>query len=118
MPDVIGYEGNFLAEADGVKVYVFCYEFGYVVTITDLMLALVTYIVIGIYKDLRKITTSPNVLVAEMMMNGSMIYIDTLNVNSSGELPESVYSTKCSITTEKPELIYRSIWNKMPTTVQ
>lgn len=35
------YEGEFMAKADGVKVYVFCYEFGYIVTITDPALTLV-----------------------------------------------------------------------------
>jgi hypothetical protein len=36
VPDMDGYTGIFLPKADGMKVYVFCYSFGYIVTLNDI----------------------------------------------------------------------------------
>jgi hypothetical protein len=118
VPDLMGYTGNFLAKGDGVKVYIFCYEFGYAVTTPDPMLTLVTYMVTITHRDLPEMTKAPNVIVAGMIVNGDMVYIGTLAMNSNGRLPKSMDTSRCPITVEKPALIYRTIWNTMPSRIQ
>ncbi|EMC97272.1 hypothetical protein BAUCODRAFT_68752 [Baudoinia panamericana UAMH 10762] len=118
VPDVSGYSGVFLAKADGEKVYVFCYEFGYVITITDPKLDVVTCMATVTHKDLPEMTHTPDVVLAEMMMDGSLIYVDTLSMNSDGKLPKSMNMSVCPIRTERPPFIYRKSWDQLPSKVQ
>ena len=112
------YAGKFLAKADGMKVYAFCYEFGYVICITDPALTVVTCMVTIAYKPLDEIATKPDILVLEMLMDGTMVYIDTLAVNGTVSLPANMEAYRCNITSERPMLIYRTIWDTMPTKFQ
>lgn len=82
--DISGYTGTFIAKADGVKVYVFCCEFGYVVTITDPSLTIISSMVIVTHRVLPETTRTPDVLLAEMMVDGTIVYIDTLAMDRSG----------------------------------
>ncbi len=118
VPDVKGYSGIFLAKADGMKVYVFCYQFGYVVTITDPHLSIVTCMVTVTHSDLPEMTTTPDVVLAEMMMDGTLVYIDTLAMNSDGKLPKSMNQSVCPVAGERPPFIYRKSWDMLPSKIQ
>ncbi|KAK0930067.1 hypothetical protein LTR29_016816 [Friedmanniomyces endolithicus] len=100
------------------KVYVFCFEFGYAVTIWDPMLTLLTCMVTITLKDLPEMTTTPDIVLAEMMVDGTMIYIDTLAMDGVGRLPKSMDKSICPIKTEKPHFIYRTVWDRMPTKIE
>ncbi|RYP11831.1 hypothetical protein DL767_011446 [Monosporascus sp. MG133] len=56
------YEAKSILKAHGVKVYVFCYTFGH-------------------QHPLRKMLSDPAILIAEMVIDGSLVYIDTLYLN-------------------------------------
>jgi hypothetical protein len=81
-----GYKSSFIAKADGVNIYIFCYEFGYMIYITDPESTVISPRVSTTYKDLSKIQKKrPDVLLAEMM-NGFLVYIDVLAVNGDEKL--------------------------------
>ncbi len=98
IPSATGYAGTFMAKSDGMKVYAFCYEFGYVIRVTDPMLTVVACMVTIVHRGLPEITR-PDVLLLEMMVDGSMVYIDTLAVNSDGKLAPSMDNFRCPIET-------------------
>lgn len=110
-------EGVF-AKADGMGMFVFCYEFGYVVTVTDPQLTIYSCMVTVTHKDLPEMTTKPDVVFAEMDKNGDTVYIGTLAMNSDGKLPKSMNRFVCPIRTEKPPFIYRKSWDRLPTKVE
>jgi 6-phosphogluconolactonase (cycloisomerase 2 family) len=55
VPDLNGYKSSFIAKADGAKVYIFCYEFGYVMCVTDLESTVISPRVSTTHKDLSEI---------------------------------------------------------------
>lgn len=118
IPDVSGYTGLFMAKADGVKVYVFCYEFGYVVCITDPDLTVVSCVVTVTHRELPELTKTPEVVVAEMLMDGTLVYIDALGISTDRKLPVDMHRCVSQITIERPYLIYRTQWDKMPSRFQ
>lgn len=67
VPNLTGYKGQIIAKDDSIKVYMFCYKFGYVVSISDPNLTLISSMVIPNYSDLPEISRTPDVIVAEMM---------------------------------------------------
>jgi hypothetical protein len=109
VPSLDSYAGPFMPTADGMKVYVFCYNFGYVVTVTDPALAVLSC------RGLPEITT-PDVVVAEMMVDGSMVRIATLAVNAITKLSREIRSTISRIASERPPMIYRRAQDTVPTT--
>ncbi|XMA20910.1 hypothetical protein WAI453_013701 [Rhynchosporium graminicola] len=113
MPDLNGYKGGFMAKADGVKVYMFCYESGYVVLISDPALTLVICIVVRNYADLPEIIRTPDTIVAEIIENGDLVFINVLAVDGNAALPPSERMNKPKIITERQPLIYRAIWDKI-----
>ncbi|KAF2858801.1 hypothetical protein K470DRAFT_220433 [Piedraia hortae CBS 480.64] len=117
-PDVSVYNGVLLAKADGMKVYVFCYEFGYIVTITDPSLSVVACMATIAHSDLPPITSRPDVVLAEMMNDGSLVYVETLAMDADARIPKCMGLSKCPSTTRKTFFIYRTAWNALPTTTQ
>lgn len=100
VPDLTGYKGSYMAKADGMKVYVFCYKFGYVVCVTDLDLTIVSCMVTITYRNLPEISKRPDVLLAEIIINGDMVYIDILAMNGVGKLPETMNKYRVASVTE------------------
>jgi hypothetical protein len=62
VPDLNWYKGSFMAKADGVKVYIFCYEFGYMMCVTDPESTVVSFMASTTHKDLPKIFKKPDVV--------------------------------------------------------
>lgn len=115
VPNMDGYRGRYMAKADGMKVYVFCYSFGYVVTLTDPDMTIISCMVTVDDTDMIPVTSRPDVAVAEMLMDGSLVYIDTLAMNGIGSIPMEVDRSSCPLVTERPMFIYRRSWDRMPT---
>ncbi|KAI1748325.1 hypothetical protein F4782DRAFT_551131 [Xylaria castorea] len=76
--DMSMYKGVYMLEADGLKVYVFCYSFGYVVTDTHSNLNVVMFEFVDVATPLYESTSKPDILAAEMMLYGGLVYIDAL----------------------------------------
>jgi ABC-type tungstate transport system permease subunit len=55
VPNLNGYKSSFIAKADGVKVYIFYYEFGYIMCVTDPESTMISPRVSTTHKDLSKI---------------------------------------------------------------
>jgi hypothetical protein len=81
VPDLNGYKGSFMAKADGVKVYIFCYEFGYVMCVTDPESTAVWSMFSITHKALPETFKKPDVLLSEITIDRSLVYIDVLAVN-------------------------------------
>lgn len=79
--DVKTCTGIFTYKADGMKVYVFSYRTGYIITFTDRALTIIDYHIEPSTEVPEDITKTPDIMVAEMMLDGSLIYIDTLALN-------------------------------------
>ncbi len=118
VPSLDGYRGRYMAKADGVKVYVFCYEFGYVMTLTDPDLTVVSCMTSIADLDLPELTNKPDVVVGEMLIDGSVVYIDTLAMNGSRISSGDEYGMVCPVLTQKPPFIYRRSWTSMPSEIE
>ncbi|OAG36662.1 hypothetical protein AYO21_09137 [Fonsecaea monophora] len=81
-----GYKGEYMAKADGMKVYILYYTFS---------------------TGMPELTIRPDVVVAEMIADGSMVYIDTLSMNGSAKLSVDLKRHKCALTTRRPYMICR-----------
>lgn len=108
------YKGTFMLKADGMKVYVFCYSFGYVVTMTDMSLTVLTYRFACVNQPLHEMTRMPDIMVAEMMMDGSLIYIDTLARDGSPSPTSRAYESRPTSRCQYPTMIVRRSWNSVP----
>jgi hypothetical protein len=84
--DLSSHMGTFMLKANGMKIYIFCYSFGYVVTLTDTDLTVVSCTFVEAEIPLFDITKTPGVMVGEMLMNGTIVYIDTLCRNGEARL--------------------------------
>lgn len=84
-PNLDGYKGRYMAKADGMKVYLFCYEFVYVITLTDPDLTVISCMTGITDLDLPEMTNKPDIIVAETLIEGSLVYIDTLGFLRVGE---------------------------------
>jgi len=90
VPDLNGYKSLIMAKADGIKVYIFCYEFGHVMCVTNSESTVVSPRVSTTHKDLSEILKEKlDVLLAEMM-DGFLVYIDVLAVNGDEKLPRII----------------------------
>jgi len=110
-----GLKGRFMAKADGIKVLVFCYGFGFVITLTDPDLTTISTMTTINSSPLNELTNRPDVVVAEMLIDGSLVYIDTLAMDGHRLVDGEIDRTVCPVRTEKPQFIYRRWWNRMPT---
>lgn len=112
--DMTTYRGTFMYKADGMKVYIFCYTFGYIITLTDSSLSVISYRFTHAMQPICEMTKMPDVMVAEMMMDGSLIYIDTLA--RGGEVVEfsrpyvPIPITLC----QRPSVMIRPSWKRIP----
>ncbi|EEU34532.1 uncharacterized protein NECHADRAFT_88825 [Fusarium vanettenii 77-13-4] len=79
--DLISHKGTNVYKSAGMKVYVFCYTSGYIITQTDLNLGVIHYSVALIEGPIYELTDMPDLLVPELMRNGMLVYIDTLAVD-------------------------------------
>lgn len=111
--DLNPYKGTVMLKADGMKVYVFCYPNGYVVTFTDPRLTVINYTVSHSYRLLTEITNKPDILVAEMMADGSLVYIDTLSMDGSVVPELRQYKNKPTTRHQKPHMVVRRSWNSV-----
>lgn len=118
VPNLNGYKGRYMAKADGIKVYVLCYMFGYVITLTDPDLTIISCMTTISNADLPELTDKPDIVVAEMLMDGSLVYIDTLAMGGSRIMPNTIDKTVCPIITEKPSFILRRSWPRMPSKLE
>lgn len=112
--DMSMYKGTFMHKADGMKVYVFCYSFGYVVTMTDNNLTVLTYRFTNSMQPLYEMTSTPDIMVAEMMMDGSLVYIDTLARNGLVVPSSRPYQAEPKSAYQYPEMTVRRRWDSMP----
>ena len=102
-----GHKGVHMVKVDGVKTYVFCYEFGYVVCITDPDLTVVSCMVVTNHRTLPDMMAKPDVILAEMLMNGDLVFINVLAVDGRMVTSGLERMSKPNITTERPIFIYR-----------
>lgn len=111
--DLNPYKGSVMLKADGMKVYVFCYPNGYIVTFTNSALTIINYTVSHRYEALTEITNKPDVLIAEMMVDGSLVYIDTLSTDGVvvSELRE--YKSKPVTRFRMPPMTVRRRWGSI-----
>lgn len=79
--DISLYKGKFMAKFDGVTVCVLRYTFDNVVMYTDQMPNVISIESVKPYMPLFEITTTPEVIVVEMLTDGSPVYIDKLVVD-------------------------------------
>jgi len=120
--DMTSYRGSFMIKADGMKVYVFCYPNGYVVTFANRMMDVISYSISNTYAPLVAITKRPDVIVAELMVDGSLVYLDTLSENESVVPKSRSYASRPTTLNEKPIMTMRTVWDtvkevpKSPTT--
>lgn len=112
--DMSMYKGTFMYKADGMKVYVFCYTFGYVVTMTDNALTVLTYRFTDAMQPIYEMTRTPDIMVAEMMMDGSLIYIDTLARNAKVVPSSRMYLNKPMSVYQYPSMTVRRSWSTLP----
>lgn len=112
--DMSMYKGTFMYKADGMKVYVFCYSFGYVITMTDSALTVLSYRFTNAMQPIYEMTKTPDIMIAEMMMDGSLIYLDTLARNANVLSSSRTYEAKPMSMYQYPEMIVRRQWNKIP----
>jgi len=109
-------KGTFMHKVDGMKVYIFCYTFGYVITMTDRNLTVISCSFTEANQPLLEMTRTPDVMIAEMMMDGSLVYIDTL-ARDEEILPSSrQYSKRPDSLYQYPVMIYRDSWDTMTET--
>ncbi|KAI6986058.1 hypothetical protein KC359_g8918 [Hortaea werneckii] len=109
--DLSPYKGTIMLKADGMKVYVFCYMNGYVITFANRNLTVLSYVVSNSGRPLYKIGKTPDILVAELMMDGSLIYIDTIAENGVALPQLRKYKKRPTTLCEIPPLIVRKSWN-------
>lgn len=111
--DLNTHKGTFMFKADGMKVYVFCYPGGYVVTQTDDDLTVISYWVSILEMPMYPHTDTPDILVAEMMTDGSLVYIDTLAVDGITVPNPRAYATRPMTVNSVPPMIVRRSWNEI-----
>ena len=107
------YRGSIMVKADGMKCYVFCYPNGYVVTFANRELTVVNYTIEPAYMPLISITNKPDVLVAELMANGELVYIDTLSVNGEVVPISRLYISRPVTMCKTPIFMMRKIWDRI-----
>lgn len=118
IPDPEGYAGVFMAKADGVKVFVMCYSFGYIISNANPDMTTISCVVDVSHETLPELSMTPTIIVAEMMIDGSLVYIDTIGVMKNVEPAAVARMTATSITEKRPFMIYRTKWQSMPTDTQ
>lgn len=110
--DVTMCSGIFTYKADGMKVYVFSYQTGYVITFTDRALTVIEYHIEPRSELPEDITKTPDIMVAEMMVDGSLIYIDTLALNNEPlEKPREYIQKPVQSSNYRPAMTVRKLWN-------
>lgn len=112
--DISMYKGTFMYKADGMKVYVFCYSFGYVVTMTDTNLTVISCRFTDAMQPIYEMTRTPDIMVAEMMMDGTLIYIDTLARDSFVMSSSRMYDPEPKSSFQYPSMIVRQRWDSLP----
>lgn len=96
------------------RVHVFCYQSGYVIACTDRDLKILQYHIEPIETVPEDMTNTPDMLVAEMMMDGSLVYIDTLVMNGEPlEKPRDYISRPVQSWNCRPAMIVRNLWNSI-----
>ncbi|KAM3497497.1 hypothetical protein MY10362_009158 [Beauveria mimosiformis] len=113
--DLDAHRGTIMQKADGMKVYVFCYASGYVITQTDDNLTVISYVVAIIDGPIYECTDMPDVLVAEMMVDGTLIYIDTLCKDGFVFPKVRKHPSRPLTNNVKPAMIIRKAWNSIMT---
>lgn len=111
--DMSLYKGSFMIKADGMKVYVFCYPNGYVVTFTDAVLTVISYVIATSYAPVVAISSKPDVIIAEMTSSGNLVYLDTLSTNGEAVSKLREYASKPTTECEKPFMTVRKIWGSI-----
>ena len=108
------HKGRFMLKADDVKVYVFYYSFGYVITFADPDLAVVSCTFPMAYASIYEMTDKPDATVAEMMADGTLVYIDTLAKDAQPVGPVRRHASRPSSMYNYPSMIVRVNWDAMP----
>jgi hypothetical protein len=114
-PSHVVHKGIFMTKVDGMKVYIFCYSSCYIVTLSDRNLTVVSCTFPRVNQPIIEITGKPDVMVAEMMMDGRMVYIDTLARDGSVLPNTRMYRRRPMSTCMYPDMIIRRSWSTIPT---
>ena len=113
--DMSSYPGPFMTKVDGMKVYVFCYKFGYVITYADANLTVQSCVVSHLGDISDDISYLPDVIVAELMLSGDLVYIDMLCTNGVVASPSREYQPRPVTLMQRPPMIVRTNWSTFPT---
>lgn len=111
--DLSPYRGTKMLKADGMKMYVFCYTNGYVVTFANARLTVYEFKIALRSSLLCEITDTPDILVAELMVDGSLVYLDTLVSNGEVVGHTRKYAKKPLTGFEMPPLIMRRCYDEI-----
>ena len=118
VPSMDGLNGPFATKVDGMKVYVFVYAFGYMVTLADANLTVISCVVPLGPMDIRPINNTPDIVLAEMLVNGELVHIDTLAVDGVTKLGPMGRRKTNAIPGEKPHMIFRKFANRVPSSLE
>ena len=80
----------------------FCYDFGYVITLTDPDLTKISCMTSIDDGDLLELTNKPDVKVAGVLMETSLVYVDTLALCGFGKLHRTTDKTMWPNNVQKP----------------
>ena len=111
--DLNTHTGTIMHKADGMKMYVFCYASGYVIAQTDDNLSVISYVIANLEGPIYECTNKPDVLVAEMMVDGNLVYIDTLSMDGEVVPKPRKYVNTPMTRNSKPPMIMRRSWDKI-----
>jgi hypothetical protein len=107
------HRGVIMHKVDGVKVYVFSYASGYIITHTNQDLTVIMYNVALIEGPIYECTNTPDVMVAEMMVDGTLVYIDTLALDGEALPKPRDYIHEPITPNVRPPMIVRKSWNSV-----
>ena len=115
VPSLDGYSGTFMPKVDGQKAYILCYEFGYVVTVTDPSLTTIMCVTRTEGSEVGVMADMPDIIVAEMLVDGSLVHLDTLVISGRTVLTKSGRRSLSSVAGMRPHLLVREAWTEYRT---
>jgi hypothetical protein len=89
----------------------FSYPNGYVVTLADMDLTVISYVITGKYIPLFSITRMPDIMITEMLADRRLVFLDNLVVGGVVSRPSRTYENMPMTSFQRPYTILRKSWN-------
>lgn len=84
-------------KANSIKMFMFCYLSSYVITFSNPSLTVFRYSISSLSDCFIDITKELDILVVELMLNGDLIYINTLSKNGTVATKPRTYLKETTI---------------------